>query len=148
MYAMSHSIKSLILAISALSVGLAFVEAAPVQNQNNMEKRIVIGSILDGCPLGTYSNNGRCVALNTCLFTSTSATGALDAIVNVGNIANLKLDLNKVLDITSNTCLSVDSCLLVKSNTIISHTLGGIIDVRLCQKKTCPHISILVSMAG
>lgn len=53
-------------------------------------------------------------------------------------LTKLRLDATKVLDLSSNTCLSTTACLATKTNQIVTQTVAGVLQVPVCQRKTCP----------
>lgn len=125
--------------LGALSfTSLVVAAPAPV-----LEKRVALGTPSDGCKVGHYKVGGSCAPINTCLFASLG--GLLRTTLDLGSLGVAKLDLVKVLDITSNTCISVDSCLAVKSSTVVSQTIAGIVGVQVCKRPTCPSLTVLVS---
>jgi hypothetical protein len=62
------------------------------------------------------------------------------------NVATLSLRPNIALDTSSNTCITVNDCLSVKTREVVlKPVLAGLIQVGFCQTKTCPSGQILVS---
>lgn len=125
--------------IGALSLS-SFIQAAPAPV---LEKRVSLGTTTDGCKVGFLKVGGACAPINTCLFASLG--GLLKTTLDLGSLGVAKLDLGKVLDVTTNTCISVNSCLAVKSSTVVSQIIAGIIGVQVCQRPTCPALTVLVS---
>lgn len=133
-------LKIAIALLGALSLS-SIVEAAPAPV---LEKRVALGTPTDGCRVGHLKVGGACAPINACLFASVG--GLLRTTLDLGNLGLAKLDMGKVLDITTNTCLSVDSCLSVKSSTVVSQTVAGILGVQVCRRPTCPSLTVLVSL--
>lgn len=126
--------------LGALSLSSSFVSAAPPPI---LEKRVQLGTPTDGCKVGQLRLAGTCVDINACLFASVSSL--LKVTLDLGNLGLLKLDSGKVLDLTTNTCISVNQCLAVKSSTVVSQTVAGILGVKVCQRPTCSGLTVLVS---
>lgn len=126
--------------LGALSLSSTFVTAAPAPT---LEKRVALGTPTDGCRVGQLRLAGACVDINTCLFASVSSL--LKVSLDIGSLGLLKLDTGKVLDLTTNTCISVNQCLAVKSSTVVTQTVAGILGVTVCQRPTCSGLTVLVS---
>jgi hypothetical protein len=135
-------LPSLATAVFGALTFTTLVHAAPAPV---LEKRVVLGSPVDGCKVGSHKVGGVCTPINACLFASVKTLLGATLDLSLGNLVNAKLDLGKVLDITTNTCISVDSCLSVKSSTVVSQTVAGIIGVQVCKRPTCSGLTVLVS---
>lgn len=53
-------------------------------------------------------------------------------------VTKLTLDDTKVLDLSGNTCLSAAACLAINTNQIVKVNVKGVLQVPVCQRKTCP----------
>jgi hypothetical protein len=70
--------------------------------------------------------------LNACLF---------------ADLSKLSLKPKTALDVKSNTCISIDSCLSVKTREVVlKPVLGALLQVGVCQTKVCASGKILVSL--
>lgn len=94
------------------------------------------------CLDGTYKHpeTGVCTPLNGCVFVKTNGLVSL-----VGNLLGWKVDASKALDLSLNTCVSVQDCKADLIKEVIQTTVAGWTKINVCSVKTCASGNILVS---
>ena len=94
------------------------------------------------CLDGTYMHpsTGVCTPLNGCVFVKTGGLVSL-----MSNLLGWKVDAGKALDLTLNTCITVDSCKSDCTKEVIQTRVAGWSKINVCAVKTCVAGQILVS---
>lgn len=103
---------------------------------------IARGTSADGCTPGSYecAPSQSCSAINTCVYAKSSTL--VGAAVHLIGAA---LDLNAVLDLSSNTCLTVSECTSIKTREVTTQSVAGIAGLKVCTTKVCTGTLVLVS---